>query len=82
MLLNTYIIAPTEISQEEIKLSLSETEQQLTKQLKSVVVRCKRGRGVPNLFTPVLQKVIQLLLKIREVNDFTNKNNPYLFALP
>lgn len=82
LFINTYLTAPTEISQEEIDLSLSEMERQLTKQLKRIVIRGKRGRGVPILFTPTLQKTIAFLLKTREVADFIDENNPYLFALP
>lgn len=82
ILLNTYVSAPTEISQEEVELSLSEMERQLTKKLKRIVIRGKRGRGVPVLFTPTLQKAIHVLLKTRDVADFIHKNNPYLFALP
>lgn len=57
-------------------------ERQLTKQLKRIVIRGKRGRGIPILFTPTLQKTIIFLLKTREVVDFIDKNNPYLFAQP
>lgn len=82
LFINTYLTAPTEISQEEVDLSLSEIERQLTKQLKRIVIRGKRGRGVPILFTPTLQKTITFLLKTREVVDFIDKKNSYLFALP
>lgn len=82
LFLNTYISAPTEISQEEVDLSLSEMERQLTKQFKRIIIRGKRGRGVPILFTPALQKTIKFLLKTREIVDFIDKTNPYLFALP
>lgn len=57
-------------------------ELQFTKQMKRIVIRDKRGRRVPILFTLTLQKVIQVLLKTREIVIFINKNNPYLFALP
>lgn len=80
--IDTYISAPSEIAQEEVASSLTEMEIQLTKKLKRIVVRGKRGRGVPILFTPALQKTIQFLLKTREVFNFIDKNNPYLFALP
>jgi len=74
--MNTYLTAPTEISQEEIDSCLSEMERQLTKQLKRIVIRGKRGRGIPILFTRTLQKTIIFLLKTREVVDFIDKNNP------
>lgn len=57
-------------------------EQQLTKQFKRIIIRGKRERGVPILFTPSLKKNLQFLLKIRNVTVFVNKENPYLFALP
>lgn len=41
--LDTYLTAPTEISQEEVEMSLSEIERQLTKQFKRIVIRGKRG---------------------------------------
>jgi len=79
---NTYVSTPTEISQEEVDLSLSEIEHHLTKKLKRIVIRGKRGCGVSILFTPALQKTITFLLKTREVVNYIDKNNPYLFALP
>lgn len=78
----TYECAPTEISQEEIESSLSEMERQLTQKFKRIVIRGKRGRGVPIMFTPSLQKVIKILLRIRQFTNFIDQNNPYLFALP
>lgn len=57
-------------------------EQELTKKFKRIIIRGKRGRGVPILFPPNLQKAISFLLKIRKVINFIEKNNVYLFALP
>jgi len=57
-------------------------EQQLTKQFKRILIHGTRGRGVPVLFTPNMQKVITFLLQIRNVTNFIDKENPYLFALP
>lgn len=82
LFINTYISAPTEISQEEIDLSLLEMERHLTQKLKRIVVRGKRGHGVPILFTLTLQKTITFLFKTRKIVDFIDENNPYLFALP
>lgn len=45
---------PLKISQEEVTISLSELESQLTKNLKRIVIRRKRSRGVPILFTTAL----------------------------
>lgn len=82
ILLQTYLCAPSEISQEEVDFSLSNIEKQLTKQFKRIVIRGKRGRGVPILFTINMQKTIKFLLAIRETSNFINKENPFLFALP
>lgn len=57
LFINTYLTAPTEISQEEVDLSLSEMEHQLTKQLKRIVIRGKSGHGVSILFTPTYKKL-------------------------
>lgn len=57
-------------------------EKQLTKQFKRIVIRGKRGRGVPILFTPIMQKTIKFLISAREVTNFVDTENPYLFALP
>lgn len=80
--LATYISAPSEVSQEEVEASLSEMERHLTQQFKRIVIRGKRGRGVPILFTPSLQKSITLLLETRKVTNYIDKQNTYLFALP
>lgn len=58
--IDTYISVPIEIFQEEVASSLTEMEIQLTKKLKRIVVRGKRGRRVPILFTPVLQKTVEV----------------------
>lgn len=52
ILLETYKNADSEISQEEILHALSPIELELTKSFKRIVIRGKRGRGVPILFTP------------------------------
>ena len=65
ILLHTYINAPSEVSQEEISHALSPVELELTKSFKRIVIRGKRGRGVPILFTIHLQKRLTFLLKIR-----------------
>ena len=48
------------------------------KSLKRVVIRGKRGRGVPVLFNSDVQEHIKYLLEIRD--HFVPKDNPYLFA--
>lgn len=61
--------AHSELSLEEVELSLSVTEQ-LTKQFKRILIRGKLGRGVSVLFTPNIQKEITFLLHIRNVSNF------------
>jgi len=77
ILLSTYLNTPIEALQEEIASSLSKVENELTKKFKRIVIRGKRGRGVPILFTPKLQKAISVLISIRKT--ICNKNNEYLF---
>jgi len=81
ILLDTYINAPSEVSQVEISHALSPVELELTKNFKRIVIRGNRGRGVPILFTLHLQKRLTFLLKIRESARFINNENPFLFPL-
>lgn len=78
--LTTYLNCDSEKPQEEIELSLSAVEIQLTKIFKRLVVRGKRGRGVPILFTPKIQSSLLVLISVRET--FCSKTNEYLFAIP
>jgi len=55
-------------------------ENELTKKFKRIVIRGKRGRGVPIMFTPKLQKAIAMMISIRKT--VCNKNNEYIFAIP
>jgi len=80
--LDTYTNAQSEISQEEIQLALSPVELKLTESFKRVVIRGKRGRGVPILFTPQLQKSLNYLIKLRNTVSFIENENIYLFPLP
>lgn len=81
ILLNTYTNSSSEISQEEVVQALSPMETELTKSFKRIVIRGKRGRGVPVLFTPHIQKRLQYLLQLRQIVSFIKKDNPYLFPL-
>lgn len=78
--LETYLNSSPEAPQEEMMLSLSEVERELSNKFKRLVIRGKRGRGVPILFTPKLQKSLSILLSLRE--KFCSKQNEYLFAVP
>lgn len=81
VLLETYINAHSEIPQEEIEKSLSPIEKELTKSFKRIVIRVKRGRGVPVLFTPHLQKRLQYIINLRPTLSFIKTENPYLFPI-
>lgn len=57
---------------------ISENERVLMKSFKRVVIRGKRGRGVPVLFTEEIVRTTNLLLKVRA--NFVQDDNIYLFA--
>lgn len=57
---------------------ISESEKVLIRSFKRIVIKGKRGRGVPVLFTDEMVKNIDLLLKFRKF--FVPENNVYLFA--
>lgn len=59
---------------------VSATEKILFEKFKRVVIRGKRGRGVPVLFSNDIQKHTELLASVRE--NFFPKPNPYLFGVP
>ncbi|CAH1986997.1 unnamed protein product [Acanthoscelides obtectus] len=63
---------------EEFSEVVSPTEQILLKRFKRIVIRGKRGRGVPVLFSPDIQGHINILIKIR--NKFVSEKNPFLFG--
>ncbi|CAG9773287.1 unnamed protein product [Ceutorhynchus assimilis] len=80
MYLHTYLNASTETQKyEEFDNAVSLTEKVLLKSLKRVVIRGKRGRGVPVLFHSDIQDHIKKVLEVRD--HFVPKNNPYLFAM-
>uniref|UniRef100_A0A6P7H359 Uncharacterized protein LOC114346404 isoform X2 n=1 Tax=Diabrotica virgifera virgifera TaxID=50390 RepID=A0A6P7H359_DIAVI len=79
MYLHTYLNATPDIEKyQEFNSVVSLPEKILLKSLKRVVIRGKRGKGVPVLFHSDIQEHINIILKIR--NCFVPKNNPYLFA--
>lgn len=79
MFLDTYI-KPSSRKQDykEFEKVVSSSEQILLKAVKRIVMRGKRGRGVPVLFSTDVQNHIQFLLQMRD--QFVPKENPYLFA--
>ncbi|CAH1102112.1 unnamed protein product [Psylliodes chrysocephalus] len=81
MLLHTYENSEKKSeSYEEFSEVVSETEKILLKKLKRVVIRGKRGRGVPVMFSSDTQNHITELLNVRP--NFLGKENPYLFGKP
>lgn len=65
---------------EEFSSVVSPSEQILLKRFKRIVIRGKRGRGVPVLFSADIQGHIEILLKYR--NNFVRSDNQYLFGHP
>lgn len=63
---------------EEFAEAVSPTEKILMGRFKRVVIRGKRGRGVPVLFSTDVQAHIRILLQYR--SQFLKANNPFLFA--
>lgn len=65
---------------DEFSEAVSETEKALMRNFKRIVVRGKRGRGVPVLFSKDIQEHLKLILKCR--SGLMTKVNPYLFGNP
>ncbi|XP_048004340.1 uncharacterized protein LOC125240489 [Leguminivora glycinivorella] len=63
---------------QEFENVLSTTEKILVNNLKRIVIRGKRGRGVPVLFSSDVQKDIDILMSQR--HKYIDKNNDYMFA--
>lgn len=81
MLLHTYVSSEDKNgTYEEFSEILSGPEKILLKNLKRVVIKGKRGRGVPVMFSADIQIHIKEILKIR--SNFLLKENPYLFGKP
>lgn len=82
LLVSTYEDSEKNINQnyEEFSDAISATEKILMKKFRRLVIRGKRGRGVPVLLSPDVQNHIKLLLEKR--SSFFNNENQYLFAKP
>lgn len=81
MMLDTYEKSLTNVNNqnyEEFSEAISPTEKILMKHFKRVVIRGKRGRGVPVLFSKEIQEHSKVLLKYR--SRFISKNNLYFFG--
>lgn len=64
----------------EFENALSESEKILYKSFRRVVIKGKRGRGVPVLFTRDMIESLDFLISLRK--NFNLDNNPYLFGVP
>lgn len=79
MLLQTYLsCGNTKGHYEEFESIITPIERILLTKLKRVVIRGKRGRGVPVLFSDDVQKNIQVMLEVRP--NLVPNENIYLFA--
>ncbi|KAL4704338.1 hypothetical protein ACJJTC_019383 [Scirpophaga incertulas] len=67
-------------SYEEFDRVISSAEKYLVKSFKRIVIRGKRGRGVPVLLSDDVQSDIDLLISVR--SNYIPDNNNYLFAKP
>lgn len=65
---------------EEFQRNLTESEKILLERYKRIMIRGKRHKPVPVLFSSTVQKYIEQLLKHRD--NFVSKENIYLFATP
>lgn len=79
--LDAYVTGQVQYNYEEFSSAITPAEQILMKTFKRIVIRGKRGRGVPVLFAPDVQKHIEILLSARE-ELFSSTANPYLFGIP
>lgn len=65
---------------QEFSEVISETEKLLMQSFKRIVIRGKRGRGVPVLISKDVQEHLDIILKCRD--DISHKANNYLFGNP
>lgn len=80
MKLSTYKLVEEQTNQsyEEFSEAITASEKILLQSFKRVVIRGKRGRGVPVLFSKDMQEHMKILLKARP--HFTDENNVFLFS--
>ncbi|XP_074042023.1 uncharacterized protein isoform X2 [Leptinotarsa decemlineata] len=77
MTVPSYITNINNQSSDEFNSCITENEKVLMKSFRRVVIRGKRGRGVPILFTDEMVKNTDLLLSLR--NHFLLEENIFLF---
>lgn len=78
ILLSDYVKAKSVDPESDVFQTLSSVERELSKLLKSLVIKGKKGRGVLVLFTEDLQASLSLLIKVRNLCG-VKLNNSYLF---
>ncbi|KAG5888311.1 hypothetical protein JTB14_015819 [Gonioctena quinquepunctata] len=78
MLLSDFIKAKSADPNSDVFQVLSSAEQELSKLLKRLVIKGKKGRGVPVLLTEDSQSSLDLLIELRDSCEI-NSDNPYLF---
>lgn len=78
MTLLAYTSNITNETSSEFDSCVSESEKILMNSFKRVVIRGKRGRGVPVLFTEEMTNNTNLLIRLRD--NFVDKYNLFLFA--
>ncbi|XP_046691727.1 uncharacterized protein LOC124376601 isoform X2 [Silurus meridionalis] len=81
MPLTSFINRNTDNLHEDVALALSELEKKLCHHFTRIEIRGKRGRKVPILLTPAMQKNMELLIKTRESCAIPSESI-YMFARP
>lgn len=64
--LKTYLNCSTKVPQEGVENLLTKVELELTKMFNRMVIRGKRIRGVSILFTPTIQKAINVIILVQK----------------
>ncbi|GBP23495.1 hypothetical protein EVAR_12775_1 [Eumeta japonica] len=81
LLLSTYVENEhNDYQYEEFDRTLTAAEKILVKRFKRIVIRGKRSRGVPVLFSTDVQQDLDLLISLR--SKYIDANNKFLFAKP
>lgn len=80
--IKTYEKESVNFNQNELTACLSEFEKLMMTLFKRVVVFGKGSKPVPILFTKLMQKFMNLLIKIRKSTNIVPKTNQYIFANP
>ncbi|KAF7644683.1 hypothetical protein LDENG_00217730 [Lucifuga dentata] len=81
MPLSAYMSQNTAHPEDDMDLALSDLEKKLCKHFRRIEIRGKKGRKVPVLLTPAMQKALDLLVTKRHECGVL-RENIYLFARP